>query len=145
VRTTNEVLEESGRPAAPSGWSMPNELRKRLRPWIDVDEVGMEGFWSWLDAVVPLLPHSQGAEDPIGTELEPDERPRRLALALTNCGRERARLTVSNARYFADNQLLAWRSKALEAALSTYRRAGQTVDAPRDDRADSAAKRYLPQ
>lgn len=124
---------------------MPSDLRGRLRPWVDVDEVGAEGFWLWLRAVVPLLPM-------------PEENPKRPAIfrlpkagdsaalerRLVMYAREHSRLTVICNQYIRDNELLTRRLKALEAAIRTLQMAGNRVEIPTDDGAIEAGSRYLP-
>ncbi len=130
---------------APPGFDLPPDLRRRLARWIDVDEVGPEGFWLWLAAILPLLPPpGSGAKGPPSAGRPPEERIRELAGDLVDCARERARLTILCERYFSDNQALSRRVKALEAALRTFEKAGRPVDLPEDREAAAAGERYLP-
>ena len=129
----------------PIEFAIPSDIQRRLAAWIDVDEVGAEGFWLWFRAVLPLLPEptSKGAESTMPGAERPD-RVRELAGDLVDCARERARLTVAAERYFRDNQALTRRLKALEAALRTFDEAGHGAELPPDEEADDAAERYLP-
>ena len=122
---------------------MPADLRGRLRRWVDVDEVGAEGFWLWLRAIVPLLPRPE----------EPPKRPPIFRLSskgdtealerrLVVYAREQSRLTVLCHQYVRDNELLTRRLRALEAAIRTLRMAGSSVDIPIDEPAQDAAARY---
>ncbi len=124
---------------------IPDDLRRRLEPWIDVREVGADGFWMWLGTVIALLP------DPTLEPPEPsmrvasvEDRQRGLARDLVDCARERARLTVMSDQYFRDNQTLSVRLKAVEAALKTAREAGRAPAVAADAKAAAAAERYLP-
>jgi len=126
--------------------SIPPDLRRSLSPWIDVDEVGTEGFWLWLRAVLPLLPAPTEARAG-SIALRPVPRPvpdRELHRRFLENARERARLAVICDQYLRDNQLLARRLRALEGALRAFESAGHRVELPRDDDAAGAATRYLP-
>jgi len=127
------------------GFPIPSDLKRRLVDWVDVDEVGAEGFWLWLAAVLPLLPPpGSGARGAAPVGRVPEDRIRELAGDLVDCARERARLTILCERYYADNQALSRRVKALEAALRTFEKAGHPVKLPEDKDAEAAGERYLP-
>ena len=105
----------------------------RLLPWIDADEVGEDGFWLWLGSILPLLP-DPAAPIPTPVRLDgsagaPD---RSLARAMSACARERARLSVMCDSLEAENDRLARRLKALEAALRTFTMAGYPIRMPSD-------------
>lgn len=127
----------------PQVQGMPADLRARLRKWVDVDEVGAEGFWLWLKAVVPLLPHP---ENPRRRALlayasrrdELEDLQRRIAVY----AREQSRLAVVCGHYVRDNRLLTRRLKALEAALRTLEMAGNRIEIRPDSDAEDAAARY---
>ncbi len=123
---------EGGDPDAPE---IPGSLKEALRPWIDLDEVGLEGLLSWLESVVPLLPTSSRSGS---------ERTRELARALAACGQDRARLNVAAAQYFRDNQALARRVKALESMLAQRGAPRDDAPVPVDPESERAAERYLP-
>jgi len=133
--------EDAGR----TEFSIPFDLRRRLQAWIDVDEVGPEGFWLWLRAVVPLLPSpgpvgsTRDARDPIAVEGVQDLRRRLVFYA-----REHARLSVISDQYARDNQTLSRRLRALESALRTLELAGHRVEIPPDEDAVFTVRRYLP-
>jgi hypothetical protein len=132
-------------PAPTTALAIPDAMRRRLAPWIDVGEAGAEGFWHWLDTVLPLLPTPSG-EEPLGPpppELPPG-RMGELARDLVDCASDRSRLTILCARYFEDGRVLTRRLKALEATLRTYQRAGQPAEVSPDREAERAAERYLP-
>jgi hypothetical protein len=135
------------RRSAKAELSIPDELARRLRPWIDVEAVGPEGFWTWLGTVMPLLVPpsavSQVTRDHAAPELS-ERRMQELARDLVDCARDRSRLTTMAARYYNDNVALARRVKALEAALSTSARTKRTAPAASDADAGEAAERYLP-
>jgi hypothetical protein len=136
-----------GRAETPSNdgpFAVPASLRPRLAAWIDVEEVGQPGFWDWLETVLPALP-SPSTPDPETARPSESARVRRLARDLVDCARDRARLTVLGDRYFRDNQVLAIRLKALEAALETTRRTGPPSVPDEDSESAEAAERYLPQ
>ena len=125
---------------------IPVELRLRLAEWIDLDEVGADGFWLWLQTILPLLPDrkSSGAGPLSASRPEPD-RVRELARDLVDCARERARLNMFADQYYRDNQVLARRVKALESALRTFEKTGRTAQLPPDEGTTEATDRYLPQ
>src|SRR5271170_7078281 len=115
--------------AEPRELAIPPDLRLRLADWIDLDEVGADGLWLWLKAVLPLLPSPGTATaGPRSATAPPTDRVRELAGDLVDCARERARLTVVADRYYRDNQALARRLKALEAALRTFESAGHAAE-----------------
>jgi len=108
--------------------------------------VGGEGLSAWLISVLPLLPRPGAKEEGEG---EPDgqahDRVTELARALTECASDRARAHFQASRYFADNQVLARRVKALEAMLATRARARlETSEAIDDVESERATRRYLP-
>jgi len=121
----------------------PSELRAALRPWIDLDQVGLPGLWVWLGSILPLLP-TPGAPsepiDPLGRSGSKGDRVLQLAKALTDCAGDRARLNFQASEYYADNGVLARRVRALEGML---RSSGRTVS-PGDTGTERAAARYLP-
>ncbi len=122
---------------------IPADLRGRLRPWVDVDEVGAEGFWLWLRAVVPLLPRpEESAKRPPIFRLSNKGDVEALERRLVIYAREQSRLTVIGHQCRRDNEVLTRRLKALEAALRTLQLAGHRVDVPADDDATDAAARY---
>lgn len=123
---------------------VPEPLRSRLARWIDVSEVGQAGFWRWLETVLPALPSPSGADSTSAARPE-STRVRELARDLVDCAGDRARLTVMGDRYFRDNQVLAVRLKALEAALETTRLTGRSSTTGEDPESADAAERYLPQ
>ncbi len=124
---------------------VPADLRRRLKPWVDVDEVGLEGFWVWLRAVVPLLPHPEPRARATSVALAtPREMMRQLEQRLALYAREQSRLTVVCDRAIRDNEVLVRRLKALEAALRTVDLAGHRVTIPTDPDALDAAERYSP-
>jgi hypothetical protein len=130
-----------GEGADRSAWtSMPPELRVRLGAWIDLEEVGDQGLWSWLATVLPLLPAPR-ARPP---DTPPADRVRALAADLIDCAGDRARLTIACEHYVRDNQLLARRVKALEAVLRTGGIARGSAEVPDDPKATAAADRYMP-
>ena len=129
----------------PSGQSPPpfgpsHDIAGRLRRFVDLEEVGPDGFWLWLDSVLPLLPDPKGRPP----AAERKDRLRALARDLTDCASDRARLHALAARYYADNVTLARRVKALEAMRETTRKAGMRTTDSSDPEAAEAAARYLP-
>ncbi len=126
-------------------FQVPEPLRSRLAPWIDVNEVGPAGLWVWLETILPVLPSplERGA-DPKSSTAPGATRVRQLARDLVDCARDRARLTILCDRYYRDNQVLSVRLKSVEAALATTRSTGRAADAGEDPEAAEAAERYLP-
>jgi hypothetical protein len=124
----------------------PPELRAALRPWVDVDEVGISGLWTWLHTIIPLLPPPGSPESsparPEGKKPEADDRVRQLATALTDCARERARLNFRAYEYYSDNTILARRVHALEGMLRNN--VGEPDTSPPDAETERATERYLP-
>ena len=125
--------------------SGPADLRRRLKAWVDVDEVGLEGFWVWLRAIVPLLPRPEVRTKATSAALAtPRGVIRDLEQRLTLYAREQSRLTVVCDQAIRDNELLVRRLKALEAALRTLDLAGHRVVIPTDLEAADAVGRYAP-
>jgi len=122
---------------------IPPDLRRRLHAWVDVEEVGAEGFWLWLRAVLPLLPNPtaprQGPIPPYGARVEDV---RELQRRIVVYAREQARLTVMAGQYVRDNEILTQRLRALEAALRTLAIAGHPIEIPVDEDGAEAAERY---
>jgi len=46
---------EADRPRWLRETGVPAELRHRLNRWVEVDELTVEGFWTWLRLVLPVL------------------------------------------------------------------------------------------
>lgn len=70
---------------------------------------------------------------------------RELRQRLVVYAREHSRLSVVRDHYARDNQVLARRLKALEAALRTLEMAGAPVVIPADDDAGEVSEQYLRQ
>ncbi len=141
------VIAKPKKPGARAGndLAIPPDLRRRLKSWIDVDEVGPAGFWIWLRAVVPLLPQpdrpSKRTADALGS---PREMIRQLEQRLTIFAREQSRLSVLCDQALHDNELLVRRLRALEAALRTLQLAGHSIAVPADADIEAAIERYSP-
>jgi hypothetical protein len=145
VRPTKTDLEEEGGGRSPrDALAPPAELRAALRPWINLDEVGLPGLWVWLRTVVPMLPAPSSAEadpaGPHGTE-SGGSRVHDLAKALVDCARDRARLNFQSYEYYSDNTVLARRIRALEGMVIA---SGKGLPLPADPETDRAVERYLP-
>jgi hypothetical protein len=123
---------------------VPERLRDRLRAWVDVDAVGSDGFWGWLEMVLPLLPRAGGPRPDPGADPGTAGRVRELARELVDCASDRARLIAECERYYSDNVGLARRVKALEASLRVGGRAERNAGLPGDPEVDAVAERYLP-
>ncbi len=122
---------------------VPPDLRRRLRAWVDVDEVGLKGFWIWLRAVVPLLPSPDApAKRPSIALGSPRETIRQLEQRLALYAREQSRLSVICDQAVRDNELLVRRLRALEAALRTLDLGGHKIVIPPDPDVADAAERY---
>jgi len=130
--------------AAPADWTPPTEVRKHIRPWVEVDEVGPQGFWVWLESLLPVLPLPERGSPSARTAAEsPEVRLRQVARDLSHCASERARLTTVAAQYYQDNFVLALRVKALEAGLAQIDREGKKPTVADDEEARVAADKYL--
>jgi hypothetical protein len=117
------------------------ELRRALRPWIDLAEVGAPGLRIWLLSVLPLLPvpASRGTRP-----LTDAERLSELAKALADCAGDRARVHFQASEYFRENQVLARRVKALEAMVRLKRKTEGSDPADLSDpEAEAATLRYF--
>jgi hypothetical protein len=123
--------------------TMPGDIRSELAQWFDPAEIDEEGFWRWLRTVLPTLATTRRVPGR-GTGRSPADRVRELAADLIECAGERARLTIAAEHYVRDNQALARRTNALEAALRTLGALGHGVALPPDPQAEAAADRYLP-
>jgi hypothetical protein len=125
-------------------WAPPAEVRKRLLAWIDLEQVGAEGFWLWLETVLPSLPLPERGPAGSRTAAEPPEvRLRQIARDLADCARDRARLTIAASHYYQDNFILALRVKALEAGLAQLDRGRDKPTIAGDEEARAAADDYL--
>lgn len=143
----------SGQPGTPGGRSdasrvgslvVPERIRKRLRTWVDVDAVGADGFWAWLETVLPLIPPPDGPRSSPSAPNALADRVRELATDLVDCAGDRARLIADCDRYYTDNVGLARRVKALEASLRMGNRAERGPPSEDDPEAEVMAERYLP-
>ena len=146
-RTVREVVSESDRERRSSTYLIPRALREKLRCWFDLETVGLDGLWSWLETVLPLLPPPEGP--PRARQQSRSENPElrrisELARDLVDCAGERARLTFAASQYYQDNTILATRVRALEAAVETYRRGGKPELEPADAQCGRAVERYVP-
>ncbi|HTT72805.1 MAG TPA: hypothetical protein VMG99_01455 [Thermoplasmata archaeon] len=124
--------------------AISRETRDAVRPWVDIDEVGLEGLDAWLRSIVELLP-PPAPGFPRARAPDPATRVRELAAALVECAADRAKVHFQAMIYFRENQALARRVRALEAALRTA--ASSPADGPgvpADPEVDRAADRYLP-
>ncbi len=134
------------RAAGPEAAALPPpEVRAELRPWVDVDAVGLPGLWVWLRTVLPLLPPpsapGSAARGPVWEHGGAD-RVRDLAEALVQCAGDRARLNFRASEYYVDNTVLARRVRALEGML---RASGKpTASAEDDPDLERVTERYLP-
>ncbi|HTW56456.1 MAG TPA: hypothetical protein VMG36_08475 [Thermoplasmata archaeon] len=135
-----------GRPVA-APLVLDDELRRALRPWIDLTEVGPLGLRSWILAILPLVPRpspeSRAVDRDESRDL-PADRLAALALALAECATDRARTHFQAAEYFRENRLLARRVRALEAMLRTRASVEGAAAPPPDPEAEAATHRYLP-
>ncbi len=128
----------------PGDLAIPPDLRRRLTAWVDVEEVGAEGFWLWLRAILPLLPTPALGEKPQVSLSGPrTDEVRELQQRLVVYAREHARLNVLCDQYTRDNDILSRRLKALEAVLRTFEMAGARVEIPEDEDVGEVTNRYL--
>jgi inner membrane protein len=126
--------------AVPEPFEVPPDLRRRLAQWIDVDEVGADGFWLWFRALLPLL---LTPSEPAGSGFRAtDEREEHRRLV--QYARDRARLSVICDQYARENQILARRIRALEGALRAFELAGNPIEVPDDGEAEEMTERYQP-
>jgi len=127
-------------------FTLTHEAVAALRPFVDLAEVGSEGFSLWLTSILPLLPRPiPSTERSLAAEDQVSDRLAVLARALSDCASDRASAHFQASVYYADNQVLARRVKALEAMQRTRTRArSEEAELPADADADRAAVRYLP-
>lgn len=121
-------------------FDIPPDIERRLTTWIDLEEVGADGFWLWFRAVLPLLPNPGDRSESGFHTTDPHAEHRRLV----EYARDRARLSVICEQYARENQILARRVRVLDGALRTLELAGQTVEIPTDPEAEEMAERYVP-
>jgi hypothetical protein len=138
-----EARERTGGSGSSEG-IVPARLRDRLREWVDVDAVGADGFWSWLEAVLPLLPPAGGPRREPSPSSSLGDRVRELARELVDCAGDRARLIADCDRYYTDNVGLARRVKALEASLRVADRSERKLAPENDPEVEAMTERYLP-
>lgn len=126
-------------------FEIPSDLRRRLAAWVDVEEVGPEGFWVWLRAILPLLPTPPSAEKRQNLMNGPrSENVHELQQRLVVYAREHSRLNVVCEQYVRDNQILSRRLRALEAALRTLAMGKSVVEIPPDAEVAEISNRYIP-
>ena len=144
ARAAEDAASSNVPNASDRGYWFSRETREALRPWIDLEMVGAEGLDAWLRSVARLLPPPRPL-DSAPASPDPSSRVQELAAALVECAGDRAKVHFQAAEYFRENQALARRVKALEAAVEATAH-GATVARlpPRDPDADRAAERYLP-
>ncbi len=131
-------------PSEPVEIRIGTELVRKLQPWVDLEVVGPDGFASWLESVLPLVPRpGSGRSESHATD--PESRIAELAKALVDCASDRARANFQAAEYYQENQTLTRRMLALEARLRTLAALGAPAPGVEDDPgAEKAARRYLP-
>jgi hypothetical protein len=147
-RESDATARKNGTPA-PDRWKAvlhgelepPQELRDALRPWVDLDAVGLPGLWLWLETVLPVLPLPPTPAAPTARAESGEDRIHQLAKALVGCATDRARLNFQAAEYYADNTVLARRVRALEGML---RSAGKEEIPSADAKTEQTTERYLP-
>lgn len=125
--------------ATNEGWRPPAELASRLKPWIDIDEVGPAGLYRWLGSILPLLPRPAYSGRP-SNRGELTERICELSRALAAAAGGEARAHFQASEYFRENRVLARRLMALEAMLRTR----GTATGHHTAEVDVALDRYLP-
>ncbi len=127
-------------------WRPSGELRALLRPYLDLESAGPDGFERWLTAVVPLLPHPRDpGAPPHLTDESLSAHLLEVARSLADLESARARDHWAAAQYFRDNVLLLRRVKALEAVLKTAQRTGRVPNLRLpDDEPGPDERRYLP-
>ena len=126
-----------------AAWNPPASVVRALLPWVDLSQVGPEGFWLWLTDLLPLLPAP--APDPRSVPppvASPEARIEELARALAGAASEHARIRFLASEYHHDNTLLARRVKALEAILSLAPAGASLVGGDPESR--TIAESYLP-
>ncbi len=121
-------------------FDIPPDIERRLTTWIDLEEVGADGFWLWFRAVLPLLPNPTDRSESGFRTTDPQAEHRRLV----EYARDRARLSVICEQYARENHILARRVRVLDGALRTLELAGQKVEIATDLEAEEMADRYVP-
>ncbi|HTT72635.1 MAG TPA: hypothetical protein VMG99_00580 [Thermoplasmata archaeon] len=124
--------------------AIPADIRRRLATWIDVDELGLEGFWLWLRAVLPLLPSASPMPPPASPSGFRREENGEMHRRVVEYARDRARLAVICEEYGREIHVLARRVRALEGALRTFQMAGHEIRLPADNEAATLTDRYAP-
>ncbi|MGI0055266.1 MAG: hypothetical protein ACREB9_00375 [Thermoplasmata archaeon] len=128
---------ETGEPVSDPWKPSPSTARK-VRAWIDLDQVGPAEFYRWLETVVTLLPPPD-RRPPRPTDS--DGRISQLAHSLVESAQAEARAHFQASEYFRENSLLARRLKALEAIIVT---AGLPLP-PGSRATEVATEHFLPQ
>ena len=143
--TATKGREPMPRPRSGGTWvQFSSSLKEEIRPWIDLDEVEIEGFETWLRSVLPLIPRGP-FRTPGKLATDPVQRLSEVARALADCAGDRARANFQAATYYRENQVLARRVRALEAVIRTTGSDSEKAALlePEPD-VDQAASRYIP-
>ncbi len=122
---------------------LSEEVRERLRPYVDVEKTLRPGFEAWLLSILPLLPRPAESEEapfPSSGDEAPS-RLRELARALSDCARRSSQAHFQASLYFQENRALALRVQGLLAVLRTAQSTGRVPNIILEP--EPAADRYL--
>ncbi len=96
---------------------IPESLRHRLYRWVEVDELGADGFWLWLRLVLPVLLSLASGPSTRRTTLSILKQSHVLHQRVVDARREHRRAATFLEQYVRDRTILERRLAALHSRL----------------------------